>query len=141
MEPPTQRHDLGSETQIAELMKNFYSQVTQDELLGKIFNDVAHVNWESHIPLITQFWYKMLFGQGDYNGNPLEAHQKIHDLEPFTHDHFRRWLEIFQENVDANWEGPFAQEIKRKAVKISLVHSRILTGEALDVLLHIDKPN
>ena len=132
--------DLDNEDEIAELMKRFYSDVAQDEMLGHIFNDVAHVNWDQHLHLIGQFWCRMLFGTGDYSGNPMEAHHHIHEMEPFTHDHFRQWLEIFQENVDAGWEGPYAQEIKRKAVKVALVHSRILTGEPLDLLIHI-KPN
>jgi hemoglobin len=131
--------DLDSEVEIAELMKRFYSDIAQDEALGHIFNDVAHVNWDTHIPHIASFWNKMLFGTGDYVGNPLEAHQHIHEIEPFTHDHFRRWLELFQENVDSGWEGPNAETIKRKAVKIALVQSRILTGEPLDLLLHIDE--
>jgi len=131
--------DLDSEEEINELMKRFYNDVSQDETLGHFFNDVAHVNWDDHIHRIGQFWSKMLFGTGDYVGNPLEAHQKIHALEPFTNEHFRLWLEIFQENVDAGWEGPYAQEIKRKAVKIAVVQSRIITGEPLDLLIHIDE--
>lgn len=131
--------DLDNEEEIGELVKRFYSDVAQDDLLGHIFNDVAHVDWSEHIPKIQQFWCKMLFGEGDYDGNPLDQHAKIHAKEPFTNEHFRRWLELFQETVDMGWEGPYAQEIKRKAVKVSLVHSRILTGDPIDVLLPITK--
>ncbi len=133
--------DLDNEEEIGILVQRFYGDVAQDELLGHIFNDVAHVNWDAHLPKIKQFWSKMLLGIPGYEGNPLAAHEKIHLLEPFTHEHFRRWLELFQETVDLGWEGPYAQEIKRKAVKITLIHSRILTGEPLDVLLTIrEKP-
>lgn len=129
--------DLDSEEEIFELVKRFYSKVAQDELLGHVFNDVAHVNWDEHIPKIATFWNKMLLGIDGYRGNPLEEHAKINQIENFTHEHFRRWLELFQETVDNGWSGEYAQEIKRKAVKVSLVHSRILTGEPLDVLLHV----
>lgn len=127
--------DLDNEIEINEMVERFYSDVAQDALLGDLFNNVAHVDWSLHIPLVAQFWCKFLLGVQGYEGNPLEAHQHIHMLEPFTHQHFRRWLEIFQETVDMGWSGPYAQEIKRKAVKVALVHSRILTGEPLEVLI------
>ncbi len=129
--------DLDNEEEIGELVQRFYADVAQDEILGHIFNDVAHVDWSAHIPKIKQFWAKFLLGIDGYEGNPLEAHAKINMLEPFTHQHFRRWLELFQETVDMGWSGPYAQEIKRKAVKVALVHSRQLTGEPLDVLLSL----
>lgn len=129
--------DLGNEDEIAILVQRFYSDVAQDKLLGHIFNDVAHVDWSAHIPRIAEFWSKMLLGIDGYEGNPMEMHAKIHAIEPFTHQHFRRWLELFQETVDGGWEGPYAQEIKRKALKVALVHSRQLTGTPLDVLVSI----
>lgn len=129
--------DLDSQEEISEMVMRFYSDVAQDELLGHIFNDVARVDWHEHIPKIAEFWNKMLLGIDGYEGKPMEAHFLIHQKEPFTHEHFRRWLELFQETVDGGWAGPFAQEIKRKAVKIALVHSRELTGKPLDVLLDI----
>ncbi len=129
--------DLDNEEEIAELMKRFYSDIAQDEMLGPFFNDVAQVNWDEHVDHIGKFWCRMLFGAGDYRGNPLEAHMRIHMLSPIRNENFQHWLELFQENVDSGWEGPYAQEIKRKAVKIALVHSRMITGEPLDVLLHI----
>lgn len=131
--------DLNDETEIGELVTRFYSDVAQDDILGHIFNDVAHVDWDAHIPKIKEFWMKMLLGIDGYEGNPLEEHAKINAIEPFTHEHFRRWLELFQETVDLGWEGPYAQEIKRKAVKIALTHSRLLTGKPLDVLLTIEE--
>lgn len=133
--------DLDNENEISILVQRFYSDVAQDEILGHIFNDVAHVNWDDHIPKIKEFWSKMLLGIDGYEGNPLEAHARIHAMEPFTHEHFRRWLELFQETVDLGWEGPYAQEIKRKAVKVALGHSRQLTGTPLDVLIEIKKPH
>ncbi|MFN8015414.1 MAG: group III truncated hemoglobin [Acidimicrobiia bacterium] len=131
--------DLDNEVEIGEMVRRFYSAVAQDDLLGHIFNDVAHVDWTTHIPKIKDFWCKILLGIEGYEGNPIEAHAIIHSKEPFTHEHFRRWLEIFQETVDLGWEGPYAQEIKRKAVKVALVHSRLLTGKPLDVLLHVEE--
>lgn len=129
--------DLDTEDEISILVQRFYSDVAQDDILGHIFNDVAHVNWDAHIPKIKEFWSRILLGIDGYEGDPLAAHTKIHMLDPFTHEHFRRWLELFQETVDLGWEGPYAQEIKRKALKVALVHSRQLTGKPLDVQVPI----
>lgn len=131
--------DLATPEEILELTTRFYSKVAQDNLLGPIFNEVARVDWSEHIPKIADFWCYILFGVKGYEGNPMEAHVKVHSQHRFTHEQFRRWLELFQETVDAGWEGQYAQTIKRKAVKIALVHSRTLTGTPLDVLLHIDE--
>lgn len=131
--------DLDNEQEISILVRRFYGDVAQDEILGHIFNDVAHVNWDEHIPKIAEFWSKMLLGIDGYEGDPFEAHMKTHMIEPFTHEHFRRWLELFQESVDLGWEGSYAQEIKRKALKVALVHSRQLTGTPLDVLVSIQE--
>lgn len=131
--------DLDSEDEIAELVRRFYADIAQDALLGHIFNDVAKVDWHEHIPKIATFWNRILLGIEGYTGDPIQAHFLVHQKEPFTHEHFRHWLEMFQETVDAGWAGPYAQEIKRKGVKIALVHSRALTGEPLKVLIDIEK--
>lgn len=47
--------DLDSELEITELMKRFYSDVAQDDLLGHVFNDVAHVDWNEHLVKIKDF--------------------------------------------------------------------------------------
>ncbi|MFN8770261.1 MAG: hypothetical protein ACK5Z5_05455 [Neisseriaceae bacterium] len=41
--------------QINKLVKNFYTRIKNDELLGPIFNDIAEINWDEHIDLLTQF--------------------------------------------------------------------------------------
>lgn len=130
--------DLDSPNEILEMVTRFYAKVAQDDQLGPVFNDVAKVDWPEHIPKIARFWNLMLLGTQGYVGNPLEAHEKIHSMSTFTHEQFKRWLELFQETVDAGWQGEYAQTIKRKAVKIALTHSRLLTGEPLHVLLDID---
>jgi hemoglobin len=129
--------DLDNRDEIFIMVTRFYGKVAQDNLLGPVFNDVARVDWSDHIDRIADFWDAILLGHPGYSGNPLEAHQRINALTPFTHEQFRRWLELFQETVDAGWTGERAQEIKRKAVKIAVNHSRILTGTPLDVLLQI----
>jgi len=128
--------DLDSREEVEILVKNFYADVAQDDLLGPVFNDVAHVDWSEHIPKLVSFWCRNLFSEPGYQGNPMREHQRINDVSPFTHEQFIRWLELFQENVDLGWEGKFAELIKKKAVYIAIVHSKVLTGTPIDLTLN-----
>ena len=49
--PPT--GDLDSPGEIAEMVRRFYQDVAQDDLLGPVFNDVARVDWNEHLPKLT----------------------------------------------------------------------------------------
>jgi hemoglobin len=44
-----------TKTHIEKLVTHFYLRAQQDELLGPIFNEIAHVDWDHHIPLLCQF--------------------------------------------------------------------------------------
>src|SRR5687768_18460351 len=92
--------DLEDAGDVATLVQRFYRDVAQDDLLGPMFNDVAKVNWAEHLPKLTAFWCRALFGTRDYAGSPLQAHRAIHRQRAFTAAHFRRWLDLFEETVD-----------------------------------------
>lgn len=131
---PTSRGcDLVDAAEVGELVRRFYFDVAQDGLLGPIFNNVAHIDWGVHVPLEATFWCRMLFGQRGYDGNPLRAHQRIHELSPFRAEHFERWLELFLEAVDIGWAGPNADRVKRVACNVARVHSGQLAGVEVDV--------
>ena len=134
--------DLIDRDEVEEMVKRFYGDVAQDELLGHYFNDVAKVDWYAHIPKLVDFWCRMLFSTPGYSGNPMREHIRIHALEAFTHEAFQRWLELFQETIDMGWEGPNCDFIKQRAVYIGVVHSKALIGTPLDLkLMPIKKPN
>ncbi len=131
MTPPTE--DLLSPDDVAELVRCFYRDVAQDDLLGPLFNDIAGVDWPSHLSKVTAFWCRYLFGRSNYSGNPFQRHASVHDKSPFTPAHFHRWLDMFYETVDAGWVGPNADAIKSVARSVGLVHSGQLLGEAINV--------
>lgn len=128
---PTTLRDLESPTDVAELVRRFYADVAQDDLLGPMFNDVARVDWSEHLPKLAAFWSRFLFGQIGYEGNPFRAHLEVHQREAFRLDHFHRWLDLFEETVDLGWEGPNAERMKQLANRVAEVHGRQLTGEPL----------
>jgi hemoglobin len=111
------------------MVRRFYRDVAQDDLLGPMFNDVARVDWSEHIPKLTAFWCRALFATAGYAGNPFRAHQLVHARQPFTAAHFERWLELFYETVDLGWSGPNAEKVKSLAANVARVHGDQLVGK------------
>ena len=116
------RPDLHNADEIETMVRRFYGDVAQDDLLGPLFNDVAQVDWSAHLPTLTQFWCRALLDESGYSGNPFSKHAAVHRQSPFTHDHFTRWLELFVGTVDDGWFGPRAQRAKELAHQVADVH-------------------
>ncbi|MEZ5239000.1 MAG: group III truncated hemoglobin [Microthrixaceae bacterium] len=115
--------DLDSHEEIAEMVRRFYQQVAQDDLLGPLFNEVARVDWATHLPKLTAFWCRALLGWEGYSGNPFRAHALVHARSPFTPAHFERWLELFTDTVVLGWAGPAADRALALAHDVARVHS------------------
>lgn len=125
---PDPTGDLDSPEEIAEMVRRFYADVAQDELLGPLFNDVARVDWSEHLPKLTAFWCRALLGRTGYVGNPFRAHALVHERSPFTLAHFQRWLSLFYETLDLGWTGPRAARAADLAAQVARVHSQQLVG-------------
>jgi hemoglobin len=123
--------DLDDPAEIAELVRRFYADVAQDDLLGPMFNDVARVDWSEHLPKLTAFWCRALLSMPGYEGNPYRSHQLIHARRPFTRAHFERWLDLFSETIDLGWTGPNVEQAKDLARRVAMVHSKQIIGEAV----------
>lgn len=121
------RGDLDTVDEIAELVRRFYREVAQDDLLGPIFNDVAQVDWAAHLPKLTAFWARALLSQPGYEGNPYRMHMIVHEKSPFTAAHFERWLRLFDEAL-AGWNGPHVDQARSFATRVAQVHSKALLG-------------
>jgi hemoglobin len=115
------RGDLDSVSEIAEMVRRFYADVAQDELLGPMFNDVAQVDWSEHLPKLTAFWCRALLGLQGYVGNPYRAHAEVNAAVPFQVAHFERWLGLFSETLD-EWEGPNVDRALELAANVARVH-------------------
>lgn len=116
------------------MVRRFYGDVAQDDLLGPIFNDVAMVDWSEHLPKITLFWCRFLFGTSGYQGNPFRQHAAVHHKRAITAEDFDRWLELFAETVDLGWVGPNAERVKQLAGNVARVHSEQLLGSDESVI-------
>ncbi|WP_100076049.1 group III truncated hemoglobin [Chryseobacterium camelliae] len=107
------RHD------IKHLVNSFYDKVVRDETIGFFFNDVARVNWDSHLPKMYSFWESILFGQMTYKGNPMGAHFPINELQAMEKHHFERWLELWISTIEEHFAGENADMAVYKAQNIA----------------------
>jgi hemoglobin len=122
------KRDLGSRGQIHDLVVRFYREIVFDDLLGPVFEEVAEVDWSTHIPKLIDYWCRVLLSEPGYDGYILHAHQEVHQIESFRPELFDRWYLLFVEAIDAGWEGPVAERAKTHAARMAGVLSGRLLG-------------
>jgi hemoglobin len=115
------KSDIENRKDIELLINTFYNKVKADTTIGFIFNDIAKVNWQRHLPVMYDFWENTLFYTGGYMGNPLEMHKRLNQLTPLTTEHFKQWVHLFTSTVDELFDGEKALLAKQRAVSISTV--------------------
>jgi len=115
------KSDIVSRKDIETMVRTFYEKVKQDAVIGPIFNDVAKVNWEKHLPVMYDFWENTILFTGGYSGNPMKPHQELHRIFPLEEKHFTRWLELFKSTVDELFSGEKAELAKQRAMSIATI--------------------
>jgi len=120
MEKSASTHDIQSMEDIRTLIDAFYLKVRQDDVIGHIFNEIAQVNWEKHLPKMYAFWEFLLLGGESYQGNPIEPHRNLHQKVELKKEFFDRWVQLFRQTVDEHFSGIVAEEAKNKALMIAM---------------------
>ncbi len=110
------KRDIKTREDLEFLLTEFYKIAVVDEEIGHHFADL---DLESHLPIIVDFWEKILFGEAVYFGNPLTVHQKLHEKFPLKLEHFRRWVEIFSATIDEFFVGEMAENAKLRGKMIA----------------------
>jgi hemoglobin len=118
--------DLETREDLERLLTEFYKLAIIDE---EIKHHFANLDLETHLPVIVDFWEKVLFGKTVYFGNPLAAHQTLHEKSPLTLKHFQKWFEIFSRTVDELFAGQTADNAKLRAKMIAHSLNRNLNSE------------
>ena len=114
------KKNLETRTDIELLVNSFYDKIRQDDSIGYIFDEVAKVNWEKHLPKMYSFWEMILFNKEGYDGHPFRPHLIINQQHPLNPHHFATWLALFDATVDEHFEGEKASEIKTRAKNVAL---------------------
>ena len=99
--------------EVGFLVDRFYERVREDDLIGPKF---SHVNFEKHLPKMTNFWSTVIFSDGTYSGSPFDKHISL----GLSKEHFERWLLMFEDTVRNYYEGEMAEQIIQRANVIGL---------------------
>ncbi|HMH24040.1 MAG TPA: group III truncated hemoglobin [Puia sp.] len=113
------KKDIENRNDVQLLIDSFYGKVRTDDTIGYIFNDVAKVDWEHHLPIMYDFWESVLFHKAEYKGNPMEVHRLLSQLTPLKPEHFERWKKLFIETIGEHFEGEKAEMARQRAVSIA----------------------
>jgi hemoglobin len=129
------KKDIENRKEIILLVDTFYNSVQQNNLLGNIFNNIAQINWEKHLPKMYDFWDSILFGKAIYKGNPMLTHFDLQKKTPLQNIEFETWKNLFFETVDNLFEGENANTIKQKAQSIAdLMHFKLNSPNPIKII-------
>jgi hemoglobin len=98
--------DITDRRDVACLVNVFYDRVRDDDILGPIFDDIAHMDWATHLPRMSDFWESVLFARATFKGAPIIVHRALAQHTPLTSTAFRRWITLFQSTVDDLFSAP-----------------------------------
>lgn len=111
----TGESDIQNDKDIKQLVHRFYDKVGRDERLGYMFNDVAQVNWDTHLPKMVNFWSNILFKTRRFKGRPYRKHRPL----PIERSDFDIWLGLWNETVDELFVGERAEYAKKVAFRVA----------------------
>lgn len=113
--------DISCRADIELIIEKFYDKLLVDDLVGYLFTEVVELNLKKHLPTLVDFWEDQLLGTNKYAGNPMRVHMNLHLKEPLKKEHFDRWLQHFDQTIDAHFEGQKAHLCKERALSIATV--------------------
>lgn len=103
-----------TETQISNLVHQFYNSARADESLGHIFASTVS-DWDAHMIIVADFWSHALLGTSRYSGHPFPVHMHLL-IQP---EHFDRWLALFIVAADKTLPTAAAEKAKARAVHMT----------------------
>lgn len=100
-----------------KLVVTFYTKVLKDEKISPFFieklgKDMKSESWQKHITLLTNFWYTISHGRGEYNGSPFAPHLQISGL---NQEAFQTWLKLFFSTVEKIYVEDIANKFKERS--------------------------
>jgi hemoglobin len=118
--------DITGRADLVVLVDRFYDRVRKDDRLGFVFDQVAQVDWEKHLPKLYDFWDTVLFRANSFRGNLIGAHAQWIPDAGMDRELFDHWLDLFRRTVAENFAGPNAEHIVRCAEDMaSVIHGKI----------------
>jgi len=113
-------NDIRNREDIQLMVHTFYDNLQQDKELDYLFNEVAKVHWESHMPKMYDFWETILFHKPVFKGNPMKVHMDLDNKSKLKKEHFDTWLVIFKKTIDDLFVGDVAEMAKQRAASVAM---------------------
>jgi hemoglobin len=108
-------HEL-NRTSISTLVHTFYDDVRSDATLQPVFDGAIGSNWPPHLERMVDFWCSVMLSSGEFKGNVFGKHMQIEGVRA---DHFRRWLTLFEANVQRLFAAAVAEQFMLVARRIA----------------------
>ncbi|MGI9286917.1 MAG: group III truncated hemoglobin [Pseudomonadales bacterium] len=122
--------DIETREDIERFVKLFYARLLEDEQLAAIFVEVVKVDLEKHLPLISDYWEKLLLGATSYKRHTMNIHRAVHSKRELTAKDFECWLAHFHAAMDRQFRGPRANRAKHIAAQIAANMQSAMPTEA-----------
>ena len=108
-EPPLFER-LGGRAALMHLLRHFYADVRQHNVIGPIFRAQIE-DWPAHLEKIADFWSGATGGPARYSGPMPQRHFPL-GLEE---GHFEAWLDLWRRHCRAHLASHEAEEMIRLA--------------------------
>jgi len=112
--------DIETREDISLMVNTFYEHLQKDKELDYLFNEVAKLNWEAHLPKMYDFWETILFHKPVFKDKPMKAHMHLDNKSKLKKEHFDTWLVIFKKTIDELFVGELAELAKQRAASVAL---------------------
>jgi hemoglobin len=104
---------IGGRESLALLLRHFYSDIRQHNLVGPIFNEKIK-DWPAHLETIGSFWARLTGGPSNYSGGMPMKHLSL----GLSWSHFQAWLQLWEFNCRKYLKAVEAQEMINLAHEI-----------------------
>jgi len=115
--------DLDSGEHIRQFVQAFYQLLLQDPQLAPFFVDV---DLPRHLPLISQYWEKLLLAEPGYSRHTMNIHRALNRRKTLQRADYVRWLAIFAGTLESGFCGAYADRAKKIAEQVAANMERAL---------------
>lgn len=107
--------DISTRSDLEIIVKKFYTDLLNDDLVSEFFTTVVSLDLEEHLPVIVDFWASVLLHDMSYKGNVMLKHIEIHKIKKLERAHFKKWVAMWEMNIDKLHSGKLAEDAKKRA--------------------------
>ncbi|MBV1921743.1 MAG: group III truncated hemoglobin [Pseudomonadales bacterium] len=127
--------DLDTPQNIDFFVASFYEKLLKDDIMAPIFLRDANIDVSAHLPIISLYWQKMLWGDRQYDTNMMKKHRAVNVKKRFKTIHYQRWIGYFEQTAKESFAGRYTEKALRIAnAVIHNMESRMVEADAVNVL-------